>query len=69
MYFGAIGKDATITGLTDAGLAVEQAHVVQEDEDGTAVQFLWVLGLKPAYDQQADVLEEGSKRRERRGRR
>jgi SAM-dependent methyltransferase len=69
MYFGAIGKDATITALTGAGLAVEQAHVVQEDEDGTTVQFLWVLGLKPAYDQQADALEEGSKRRGRRGRR
>lgn len=48
MYFGAIGADATLAALRDAGVLVERAEVVDDDEDGVAVPFLWVLGTVPS---------------------
>ena len=48
MYFGGVGRDATLAALTDAGLAIERTEVVEEDEDGVAVPFAWVLGTTPS---------------------
>jgi SAM-dependent methyltransferase len=44
MYFGGIGQHATLAALTGAGLVVERAEVIEEEEDGSAVGFLWVVG-------------------------
>ncbi len=48
MYFGAIGEVETLAALTAAGLAVERAQVIEEDEDGLVVRFLWVVGEVPS---------------------
>jgi SAM-dependent methyltransferase len=40
MYFGGIGRQATLDALTEAGLIVERAETVEEDEDGSVVRFL-----------------------------
>lgn len=48
MYFGGIGVAATVQAVTDAGLVVESAREVAEDEgDGRVVGFLWVTATKP----------------------
>ena len=48
MFFGGIGTDATLTAVADAGLTLESAQVVEEDEgDNTTVGFLWVLATRP----------------------
>jgi trans-aconitate methyltransferase len=40
---------ATNVGLLEAvGFDVQDAAVVEEDEEGSAVQFLWVIATKPA---------------------
>ena len=50
MFFGGIGRDATLTAVTDAGLTLESARVVEEDEgDGRTVGFLWVTATKPIH--------------------
>lgn len=49
MYFGGIGEQATLRAVRDAGLHVESAERVSEDEgDGKAAEFLWVTAVKPA---------------------
>lgn len=48
MFFGAIGAEATLAAVADAGLVVESAERVPEDEGaGTIVEFLWVTATKP----------------------
>ena len=48
MFFGGIGTDATLAAIADAGLTLESAQVVEEDEgDNTTVGFLWVLATRP----------------------
>jgi cyclopropane fatty-acyl-phospholipid synthase-like methyltransferase len=48
MFFGGIGVDATLAAVDAAGLDVEQAQVVGEDEgEGQVVEFLWVTATKP----------------------
>ena len=48
MYFGGIGTDATLAGIADAGLTLESAQVVEEDEgDNRSVGFLWVVATRP----------------------
>ncbi len=48
MYFGGIGREATLAAVADAGLMLESAEVVDEDEgDDTTVGFLWVVATKP----------------------
>jgi cyclopropane fatty-acyl-phospholipid synthase-like methyltransferase len=48
MFFGGIGVDATLEAVAAAGLDVEQARVVGEDEgEGRVVEFLWVTATKP----------------------
>jgi len=48
MYFGGIGVAATLQAVTDAGLVVESAREIAEDEgDDRVVTFLWVLATKP----------------------
>ena len=47
MYFGGIGQDATLAALSEAaGLMVERAEVIEEDEDGAIVRFLWIVGIR-----------------------
>jgi hypothetical protein len=48
MYFGGIGRDATLAALTGAGLAIERAELVEENEDGVTVRFLWIVGFVPS---------------------
>jgi len=48
MYFGGIGAAATVQAVTDAGLVVESAREVAEDEgEDRTVTFLWVLATNP----------------------
>jgi len=48
MFFGGIGTDATLTAIADAGLTLESAQVVEEDEgDNRTVGFLWVVATRP----------------------
>lgn len=48
MYFGGIGTDATVTAVAEAGLTLESAEVVEEDEgDNRTVGFLWVVATRP----------------------
>jgi SAM-dependent methyltransferase len=46
MYFGGIGRAATLEALEGAGLQVERADVVDEDEGDQVVQFLWVTARR-----------------------
>jgi cyclopropane fatty-acyl-phospholipid synthase-like methyltransferase len=47
MSFGGIGADATVAAVEAAGMAVEDARVVGEDEgEGRLVEFLWVTAMK-----------------------
>jgi SAM-dependent methyltransferase len=48
MYFGGIGTQATFDTLTEAGLIVERAETVEEDEHGSIVRFLWIVGATPS---------------------
>jgi SAM-dependent methyltransferase len=48
MFFGGIGEEATLSALRFAGLDVELAERVPEDEGGgQVVEFLWVTAHKP----------------------
>ncbi|HEX7188095.1 MAG TPA: class I SAM-dependent methyltransferase, partial [Actinomycetes bacterium] len=47
MFFGGIGIDATLHAVDAAGLVVEEAEVVAEDEQGTE-KFLWLTAVRPA---------------------
>jgi SAM-dependent methyltransferase len=47
MYFGGIGQDATLAALIEAGLIVERAELIEEDENGDTVRFLWIVGSTP----------------------
>ena len=50
MFFGGIGRDATLTAVTDAGLTLESAREVEEEEgNGRTVGFLWVTATKPIH--------------------
>ena len=47
MFFGGIGQDATIKAAKEAGLQIELAERVPEDEgDGRTVEFLWLIAHK-----------------------
>ena len=46
MYFGAIGAEATLAAVTGAGLAIDRSEVVEDDEDGEPVPFLWVTATR-----------------------
>lgn len=47
MFFGGIGAAATIKAVTDAGLVVESAREIPEDEgEGRVVSFLWVTATR-----------------------
>lgn len=48
MFFGGIGREATLRAVADAGLHLESAREVTEDEgDGRVTTFLWVTATKP----------------------
>jgi cyclopropane fatty-acyl-phospholipid synthase-like methyltransferase len=48
MFFGGIGVDSTLAAVAAAGLDIEEARVVGEDEgEGRVVEFLWVTATKP----------------------
>jgi hypothetical protein len=48
MFFGGIGEAATLAAAWAAGLDVETAERVIEDEgDGALVEFLWVTATRP----------------------
>jgi SAM-dependent methyltransferase len=48
MYFGGIGEGAMLAAVTDAGLELESAERVGEDEgEGRVVEFLWVTATRP----------------------
>jgi cyclopropane fatty-acyl-phospholipid synthase-like methyltransferase len=47
MSFGGIGAEATVAAVEAAGMTVEEARVVGEDEgEGRIVEFLWVTAVK-----------------------
>jgi hypothetical protein len=47
MSFGGIGSEATLAAVEAAGMTVEDAQVVGEDEgEGRLVEFLWVTAVK-----------------------
>jgi SAM-dependent methyltransferase len=46
MYFGGLSVEDTLAAAAVAGLTVERAETVAEDEDGTRVEFLWVTAVK-----------------------
>ncbi len=47
MPFGGIGAEATLAAVEAAGMTVELAEVVGEDEgEGRTVEFLWVTAVK-----------------------
>jgi cyclopropane fatty-acyl-phospholipid synthase-like methyltransferase len=47
MSFGGIGAEATLAAVEAAGMTVQDAQVVGEDEDeGRLVEFLWVTAVK-----------------------
>jgi SAM-dependent methyltransferase len=48
MYFGGHGTEESLRLLMEAGLVVESAELVTEDEDGVPVIFLWVQASKPS---------------------
>jgi SAM-dependent methyltransferase len=49
MFFGGIGVEATLDAVTGAGLDVESAREIPEDEgEGRVVAFLWVTATRPA---------------------
>jgi SAM-dependent methyltransferase len=49
MYFGGIGEQETYDAVGAAGLRLDDARVVTEDEgDGHLVQFLWLTAHRPA---------------------
>lgn len=49
MFFGGIGTDATLEAVTAAGLTVESAREIPEDEgEDRVVAFLWVTATLPA---------------------
>jgi hypothetical protein len=44
MYFGGIGERATLDAVANAGLILDDRHVVPEDEgDGHLAYFLWLV--------------------------
>jgi SAM-dependent methyltransferase len=48
MFFGGIGEEATVAAVAAAGLDLEEAVRVAEDEGGgRVVEFLWVRAVKP----------------------
>jgi cyclopropane fatty-acyl-phospholipid synthase-like methyltransferase len=48
MFFGGIGEVATLAAVAAAGLVMEEAARVPEDEgEGHVVEFLWVRAVKP----------------------
>jgi cyclopropane fatty-acyl-phospholipid synthase-like methyltransferase len=51
MFFGGVGVDATVAAAAGAGLVVERAeHVVENDsraDDGSPEQFLWLVASRP----------------------
>ena len=48
MSFGGIGSEATLAAVEAAGMTVEEAQVVGEDEgEGRLVAFLWVTARRP----------------------
>ena len=48
MFFGGIGPEATVAAVLAAGLDLEEARVVAEDEgEGRVVEFLWVIAQRP----------------------
>ncbi len=49
MFFGGISEDDTRSAVSATGLQVERWEVVEEDEgDGEAVSFLWLMARQPA---------------------
>jgi SAM-dependent methyltransferase len=46
MYFGGLATEDTLAALAVAGLTVERAETLAEDEDGTRVEFLWITARK-----------------------
>jgi cyclopropane fatty-acyl-phospholipid synthase-like methyltransferase len=48
MFFSHYDADTNRDLVCRAGLAIVDAEVVAEDEDGQAVEFLWVVARKPA---------------------
>ncbi len=47
MSFGGIGREATLAAVEAAGMTVEDAQVVGEDEgEDRIVAFLWVTAVK-----------------------
>ena len=49
MYFGGIGEQATYDAVDAAGLHLDRAEVIAEDEGGGhLVRFLWLTATKPA---------------------
>ena len=49
MYFGGIGEQAMYDAVLAAGLQLDRAEVIPEDEGGGhLVRFLWLTATKPA---------------------
>jgi hypothetical protein len=47
MYFGGLGAEETLAAATAAGLRIERAETLREDEgDGRIVEFLWITAIK-----------------------
>jgi hypothetical protein len=48
MYWSFFDAATNLGLLTKAGLAVEEAKVLGQSEDGEPVEFLWVVAHKPS---------------------
>ena len=48
MYWSGYSLEETMRFLDEAGLAVAEANMETNVEDGEAAPFLWVVGTKPA---------------------
>jgi SAM-dependent methyltransferase len=50
MYFSSYDAPASERLVTEAGLDVDSADEITEDEDGVPVTFLWIVARKPLID-------------------
>jgi hypothetical protein len=48
MYFGGVGEHATYDAVHAAGLHLDRAEIIPEDEGGDRpVRFLWITATRP----------------------
>jgi hypothetical protein len=54
MYFGGVGEQATYDAVHAAGLHLDRAEIIPEDEGGDGpVRFLWITATRPTTIRQA----------------